>query len=179
MRDKLIIVTGNAYKYKELETYLKEFFDCEQGIVPDAYEIQGTPEKILAHKVKQAYEYFQKPVLVDDVSFHLAELNGFPGQYARDFWDAMPAVEVSRRFAGTKAHAVCRLALMKDNDTLIVGEGSVHGTVVPAPVDLFEFDCFLVPEGRDKVMAESSPEEKNTYSHRGNALRDLISKLRK
>lgn len=91
MKEKLIIVTGNELKFRQLAYSLSEFFDCTQGIFK-TYEIQGTPEEILEDKMKRAYEYFNAPILVDDTSVHFEVLNGFPGSYIRDFLRCLPLI---------------------------------------------------------------------------------------
>jgi len=181
MKPKLIIVTGNPLKFRELSAALGEFFDCEQRVLP-GYEIQGTPEEILKHKLERAFEAFKQPVLVDDTSVHFEELNGFPGPYIRDFLRAIPSYEMGKKFKGGRISIACRLAIMKNPDDIVIGEGIIHGDVVdPKIIDpgVREFDVFVQVDGTDRPMLEYSPEEKNKFSHRGNAMRDLISKLKK
>ncbi len=180
MKEKIIIVTGNPLKFQELSNALDEFFDCEQGRV-EGHEIQGTPEEILQYKLERAFEKFQQPVLVDDTSVHFEELNWFPGPYMRDFLTAMSPYEMGKKFKGGRIKAVSRIGLMKNKDEVIIAEGVVHGTVVdPQPIDpgIREFDLFMQADGTDKPMIDFTPEEKNKFSHRGNAVRDLISKLK-
>ncbi len=180
MKSKLIIVTGNPLKFRELSAALGEFFDCEQRVLEDNYEIQGAPEEILQHKLLRAYETFKQPVLVDDTSLHFEILGGFPGPYIRDFFRALKPWQMGERFAGSRIEAVCRLGICKGENNITIGEGRVQGVVVkPETKDdnAREFDLFFLPDGVEKVMLEYSPEEKNAFSHRGNAIRDLISKL--
>jgi inosine triphosphate pyrophosphatase len=180
MKKKLIIVTGNPLKVRELSNALGDFFDCEAGTL-EGYEIQGTPEEILEHKLNRAYEKFKMPVLVDDTSLHFEELNGFPGPYIRDFLRAIPSVEMGKKFVGGRVSLACRLAVMRSPGDVVLGKGEVFGTVVkPKEIDpgIREFDIFIQVDGTDKPMFEFTPEEKNHFSHRGNAVRDLIAKLK-
>jgi inosine/xanthosine triphosphate pyrophosphatase family protein len=69
---------------------------------------------------------------------------------------------------------------MKSKDEIIIGRGSVCGTIIEPKDNNHNgrlFDLFIVPDGKDKPMIEFDEKEKNEFSHRGNALRDLISKL--
>ncbi len=179
MKEKLIIVTGNPLKFRELSAALAEFFECEQGSI-EGHEIQGTPQEILNYKLRLAFEKFKQPVLVDDTSVHFEELGGFPGPYMRDFLKAIPSYEMGKKFKGGRVSAACRLGIMKGEDDIIIGEGVVHGTVIdPKNIDpgVREFDLFIQADGTDRAMIEFTPEEKNKFSHRGNAMRDLLKKI--
>ncbi len=180
MKPKLVIVTGNPLKFREISLKLSEFFDCEQKTLDGYFEIQGTSEEIIRHKLEEAYRRFQEPVLVDDTSLHFAALGGFPGPYIRYFFAAMKPWEMGEKFEGTGIKIVCHLGLCRAPGDILFGEGSVEGTVIkPATHDDkgTEFDLFAQLEGTDKPMIEFTPEEKNRFSHRGRALDDLLGKL--
>ncbi len=180
MKPKLAIVTGNPLKFRELSIALSEFFDCEQRQI-DGYEIQGTPEEIITHKLKKAFTEFKEPVLVDDTSVHFETLNGFPGPYIRDFFKAFTPFAMGEKFAGSRIEVVCRLGLMQGPDDIVIATGKITGDVIQPKVlndNGREFDLFIQIDGTDRPMIEFSAEEKNKYSHRGNAIRDLVQKLK-
>lgn len=181
MKPKLFIVTSNAVKFKELSTGLGEFFDCEQKVF-DEPEIQGRPDEIIKHKIKQAYKKFHQPVLVDDTSVHLEELNGFPGPYMKDFWECFTPFETGVKFAGSRIKVVCRLGLCRSTDDLILVEGVINGEIIkPKSTDHKgrQFDLFVKADGTDRVLLEFSHEEKNKFSHRGLAMKNLLEILKK
>ncbi len=180
MKPKLFIVTGNQMKFKELSHTLEDFFDCEQKIFNEP-EIQGTPEEIINHKAKRAYEIFKGKVLVDDVSLHFEELNGFPGPYIKDFLRCFTPYEIGVKFINTRVKAICWLAICSGEEVLIT-EGKVEGIVVkPKDKDHVDrhFDWFFQADGTDKPMIDFSTEEKNKFSHRGNAIKSLLEILKK
>lgn len=180
MKSKLLIVTSNPMKFKELSSKLNEFFDCEQAIF-DEPEIQGTSEEILNHKVKRAYEVFKQPLLVDDVSVHFDELGGFPGPYMKDFFKHMTPYEIGNKFAGSRIKTVCRLALCHGEGNTVVAEGIMCGDIVtPLQKDHGErhFDLFTMVDGTDRPLIEFSAEEKNKISHRGRAMEKLLEILK-
>ncbi len=180
MKEKLIIVTGNLLKFRELSAELNKYFECEQGKITGYHEIQGTSEEITLHKLFAAHEYFKQRVLVDDTSLHFDELGGFPGPYIRDFITHIPTYEMGVKFAGSRVSVACRLGVYDGVSDPIIGTGIIHGDVVmpenidPGPA---EFDLFVQIDGTDKPMFYFPPEEKNQISHRGMALKDLLSKL--
>ena len=182
MKQKLAIVTGNSLKFRELSAKLSEFFDCEQKVLEGYYEIQGTQEEIIRHKLLAAYEAFQEPVLVDDTSLHFAELGGFPGPYIKDFIRASPIYDMGMKFAGGRIKVACRLGVYDGVREPVIGVGEIEGDIVtPKQVEAGdrEFDVFIQIDGTDKPMIEMSIEEKNLHSHRGRALDALIESLKK
>lgn len=179
MKEKLTIVTGNELKFRQLAHSLSEHFDCEQGIFK-TYEIQGVGEEILQDKMTRAYEYFKKPILVDDTSLHFEELGGFPGSYIRDFLRLLPSYQMGKKFKGSRVKVISRLGLMKNPEMIIIGQGVVEGVVVDPKVKdpgFREFDNFIQPDGLDRPLIDFSPEDTMQYSHRGNAVKDLLNKL--
>lgn len=179
-KEKLAIVTGNKLKFRELSNFLNEYFECEQVIIKDLVEIQGTPEEILTHKLNLAYSKMNIPVLVDDTSLHFDFLNGFPGPYGKDFFDRMTPFEMGQKFQGTRIEAVCRLGIMYNKDDILIAKGSLYGDIIEPKDNNHngrEFDLFIIADGTDKPMIEFNAEEKNKFSHRGRALQDLVLKL--
>lgn len=159
---------------------LNKFFDCEQKSLPGYQEIQGTSESILLHKMEAAYEAFKTPVLVDDTSVHFESLNGFPGPYIKDFISHIPVYEMGVKFAGSRIRISCWLGFHDGVQESIIAEGSISGDIVkPKDIDpgVREFDLFVQVDGTDRPMIEFTPEEKNKFSHRGKAMKNLIEKL--
>ncbi|HTE49113.1 MAG TPA: non-canonical purine NTP pyrophosphatase [Candidatus Paceibacterota bacterium] len=180
-KPKLFIVTGSDFKFKDLSTGLNEFFDCEQKDWNEP-EIQGDPEDIIRHKIKTAYEVFKQPVLVDDVSVHVGELNGFPGPYMKDFWKCFTPEEFGLKFAGSRIKAICRLGLCRKEGEVIIAKGEFNGKIiVPKNNDHHGrfFEIFAQLDGMPKPMINYTTEEKNEFSHRGKAMKNLLKILQK
>lgn len=180
MKPKLLIVTGNDWKFQQLAFVLSEYFVCEQRDWNES-EIQGSAEEILDHKIKRAYEIFKCPVLVDDVSVHLESLNGFPGPYMKDFFTLMTPYEMGHKFAGSKIKAICRLGLCRGPEDILIAEGEFNGKVIAPKKEDHQgkwFELFVVLDGMDKPMIEYSIEEKNKISHRGRAMEKLLEILK-
>lgn len=181
MKPKLAIVTGNPLKFTELSEALKDYFDCEQKEFDGLYEIQGKPEEILMHKMREAYVRAGMPVLVDDVSVHLDALNGFPGPYIKSFAEAISPMEMGKRYKGTRVEVFCRLGLCFAPDDEILAIGSFNGTVVLPHEGVehpWNFDICVQVDGTDGPMSDYTTEEKNKFSHRGLAIKDLLEKLK-
>ena len=180
MKPKLFIITGNNLKFREISKALESFFDCEQKNIEGYHEIQGTPQEILMHKLLASYGAFKAPVLVDDTSTYFSALNGFPGPYFKDFVSVMTPYEMGVKFAGTRIKIECQIAIAFDPSDIVVGVGIAEGDIIkPKSAEDHgrQLDLFTVVDGTDKPMIESSPEEKNVFSHRGLAVKDLLKKL--
>src|SRR3989338_623787 len=167
MKPKLFIVTGSVFKFQDLSAKLNEIFDCEKRPWSKP-EIQGDPEEIIKHKLSRAYEIYQHPVLVDDVSVNMDALNGFPGPYQKDFWKCFTPEEMGKKFEGTRISATCWLGLKRKEGEAIIAKGTFHGKIV-APKNNDhkgrEFELFVQLDGMDKIMLEYSPEAYAEFSH--------------
>lgn len=75
-KEEFIEIVGD--KLKNINIIYPDF-------IPDIKEIQGNIEEVAIDKAKKAFDYFKKPVIIDDESFSIKSLNGFPGPYLKDF----------------------------------------------------------------------------------------------
>jgi inosine/xanthosine triphosphate pyrophosphatase family protein len=80
--NKLLYVSSNKFKLHSAQKYLDKFAP-NLTLVPvslDFVEPQITNQvEIAVSKAKQAYQIYQKPLLVDDVGFYISKYNNFPG----------------------------------------------------------------------------------------------------
>lgn len=81
----VLFATGNASKFYEASTICKGFdIMLEQGPI-DIDEIQHHDSiKITEAKVKSAFDLLKCPVVVNDSSWSIPALGGFPGGYMKD-----------------------------------------------------------------------------------------------
>jgi XTP/dITP diphosphohydrolase len=77
------------------------------------------------------------------------------------------------------ARFVCTLALARDGEILLRAEGSAEGEILPAPRGTagFGYDPLFFLPNLGLTMAELPREQKWQLSHRGNAFRQLLSRL--
>jgi non-canonical purine NTP pyrophosphatase (RdgB/HAM1 family) len=83
---EIIFATGNSGKVASLRAYLKGH-DLDIKVVQKSLDLiepqANTASEVAAVKAKQAYAIVKQPVLVDDSSFHIYALGGFPGPYIK------------------------------------------------------------------------------------------------
>ncbi|MDQ2678400.1 MAG: non-canonical purine NTP pyrophosphatase, partial [Actinomycetota bacterium] len=129
--------------------------------------------------------------LADDSGLEVDALDGAPGVRSARFAgeDATDADNVSlllERLAGVPddertARFRCVIVLQRPDGTELVADGSVEGRIIDAPrgESGFGYDPVFVPtEGNGRTFAEMSADEKHAISHRGRALRSLVTQLR-
>ena len=162
-----IFITGNQNKADYLSRQLG--VELEHRKV-DLLEIQSTDlHEIVAHKLQQAYEICQKPVLVEDVSLVFNALGDLPGPYIKWFVEHAGEEACCKMLDGfNDRSAIIRCtfgyydgAKMEFFDSELPGEISIE----PKGTNGFGFDTFFINEGYAITRAEMSQEEnERTYA---------------
>jgi Ham1 family protein len=108
MAKKIAFITGNPHKLEEAKSVLKNYEIVVESLQFDIEEIQHyNPLEITKSKVRAAYEKAGQSVVVNDSSWEIPALGGFPGGYMKDVVNWFTAEDF--------------LALMKDkNDRRII-----------------------------------------------------------
>jgi non-canonical purine NTP pyrophosphatase (RdgB/HAM1 family) len=79
------IVTSNHRKLDEARSACSSYGVKLEHIQIDIDEIQHTnATQIALHKAKQAFRLLEKPLIINDSSWDIPALNGFPGGYMKD-----------------------------------------------------------------------------------------------
>jgi XTP/dITP diphosphohydrolase len=193
MVQKLVLASNNAGKVREFRELLAPFhFDVipqgELGI-PAAEEPHHTFIENALAKARHASAASGLPALADDSGVCAHALDGAPGVYSARYagMDGDNAANNQKLIAALRnhtnrgAHYVCVLVMVNsanDPEPLIV-QARWYGQIVnDAQGDHgFGYDPhFLLPD-LGKTAAQLNPAEKNLISHRGQALRELITQL--
>jgi len=128
------------------------------------------------------------PVLGDDSGLEVLALGGRPGIHSARYagsgaTDAQRISKLLEELGAARgkrdARFVCRLALAQKGGLLLESEGTCEGVILDAPRGGggFGYDpVFYFPELK-KTFAELEEREKNVYSHRGRAVRSLLSSI--
>jgi XTP/dITP diphosphohydrolase len=190
---ELVIATRNRKKIEEIRRILEgipvrlysldDFPGC-----PDVDEDADTFEGNAVKKARAVAGYSGKPSLSDDSGLEVDALGGAPGVYSARYsgtgddsknlekvLSELKGVEESRR----GARFVCVIALAFPDGKVETFEGFVEGRIGKEPKGFngFGYDPVFYPKGRNRTFAEISPDEKDTMSHRGVALRKLRTYL--
>lgn len=161
----ITFITGNQSKADYLAKYLG-FAVAHQKV--DLDEIQSLDlREVVEHKVRQAYEIIQKPVIVEDVSLEFTAFGRLPGTFIKFYIDELPLETICRMVDGVSREAVARCVFgYYDGERVEFFEGSLPGLVAQQPQgeNGFGWDKIFVPEGYNVTRAALSEEDdKLTY----------------
>jgi XTP/dITP diphosphohydrolase len=194
MIPRLVLASGNAGKLREFRRLLtplgiEVIAQADLGIEETAEPHHTFVENALA-KARHASRLAALPALADDSGICVDALNGAPGVHSARFAgeppsDARNNVKLVEMLAGVddrRAHYYCVLALMRrgDDPEPILADGRWEGTIIDLPRGSggFGYDPHFVDDQTGLTGAELPLERKNELSHRGKAIRSLVSQLK-
>jgi XTP/dITP diphosphohydrolase len=194
MTRTIILASNNAGKLEEFSELLAPVgFDLRtQGEfnVPEAEEPYSTFLENALEKARHAARITGLPALSDDSGVCANALGGAPGVLSARYADEpkSDARNNQKLIANLAAHAdksayyYCVLVFVRHaNDPQpVIAEGRWDGQIIAAPRGQggFGYDPHFWLPALGKTAAELSAAEKNRLSHRGQALRMLVEKLR-
>ena len=190
---KLILASNNAHKLVEIRAILGSEFDeilsmKEAGIVHETVEDGSTFLENAEKKAREIMEISGCCALADDSGLCVEALGGAPGIYSARYAgehgdDKANNRKLLRELEGVedrRAHFACAMVLVRPDGSVVRAEGRMDGVIAfeESGENGFGYDpLFYLPE-RGCTNAQLSPEEKNSISHRANALHALVKKLR-
>lgn len=193
MTKEIVLASGNPGKLREFRQMLEP---VGYRVVPQSdYQVSEADEPYFTFvenalaKARHVARQTGKPALADDSGLCVNVLGGRPGvlsaRYAGepksdDRNNALLIQELSG-VADRTANYYCVLVYVRspDDSQPVIADGRWFGKIVDHPkgTNGFGYDpYFWLPEF-GKTAAELTPEEKNSHSHRGMALRSLLEKL--
>ena len=194
MNQRLILASNNAGKLKEFNELLSTvgFAVHAQGEydVPEADEPFHTFVENALQKARHATRITGLPALADDSGVCINALGGAPGVYSARFAGEPKSdarnnekmVADLANHADKSAYYYCVLVFVRhaDDPQPIIADGRWNGEMLDAPRGSggFGYDPYFFIPALGKCAAELTSDEKNALSHRGQALRALVEKLK-
>lgn len=191
MRRKLILSSNNSHKVKEIKEILKNFnIDIltkgdvglkEFEVVEDETTLEGNAFK----KATELAKLTDGIVFADDTGLFVDALDGAPGVYSARFAGEQANDESNRHLLLSKMESVPEqkrtayfktvIALVTEDGSKYKAEGICKGKIAFEEIGSngFGYDNLFIVDGLNKTFAEMTDEEKNSLSHRANALRNL------
>lgn len=188
-RIPLLIATRNAHKAREFARILPPNFELKTLAdfpgAPDPEETGTTFAANAAIKAESISAVFPGLVVSDDSGICVDALGGMPGVYSARYAgthgddesnNRKMLEELAARPESDKpftARYVCAISVSKAGKELACFIGTVEGqiTLSPRGTGGFGYDPLFIPDGYTCTMAEISADEKNSISHRGEALK--------
>jgi XTP/dITP diphosphohydrolase len=200
---KLLAATRSAGKQREFRRVLEPagvevVFPEDVGLYPKpAEELLELGDSFEANARRKA-EHFSRlsglPTVADDSGLEVLSLGGAPGVRSRRWAgasgtdaqvDAANNAELVRRLAGATgtrrgARYRCVLVYLPAAGAVPrVFEASCPGRILEQPKGDggFGYDPYFLSDELSKTFGEATPAEKDSVSHRGRALRELLADL--
>ena len=191
MNYEIVLASNNAHKLKEVREIL-----CPHGIlVYSLNDVNLHPKDVEENapdyygnaliKAKSVQELTSFPIIADDSGIEIEALGNKPGiksaRFAAEHGGHALAIEyiLKNIKENRKARFVCDICLLNVEDKPLRFEGIVEGSIAMEPFGEggFGYDPIFICNETGKTYAEMKQEEKNKFSHRGKALRKLITYL--
>lgn len=194
MTQRLILASNNAGKLKEFAELLGpigfELHPQGEFDVPEADEPFGTFVENALQKARHAARLTGLPALADDSGVCVNALGGAPGVISARYAgapksDARNSAKLIADLAGhadKSAYYYCVLVYVRhaDDPQPVIADGVWRGQIIDTPRgdNGFGYDPYFLLPALGKTAAELAAHEKNAISHRGQALRLLVEKLK-
>jgi XTP/dITP diphosphohydrolase len=194
MTQRLVLASNNAGKLKEFAQLLApigfELHPQGEFNVPEAEEPYATFVENALTKARHAARLTGLPALADDSGVCVNALGGAPGVYSAryagepksDARNNQKLIADLAEHADKSAYYYCVLVYVRhaDDPQPVIADGVWRGEMIDTPRGDggFGYDPYFLVPALGKTAAELSSDEKNAISHRGQALRALVEKLR-
>ncbi len=193
---KVVLASKNPHKLVEIRKITEKFgmelvLESELGVDIEVEETGTTFEENSLLKAEAVMKATGLPALADDSGICVDALGGEPGIYSArygfdptldDFGRLLLLLKNTEAVPDGKRQAqfVCVISFVTPEGKVIQARGEVHGELLRAPAGAggFGYDPIFYYPPFGKSLAEVSPEEKNSVSHRANALKVLYEKLK-
>ncbi len=197
MNNRIVFATGNENKMREIRQILSdlgmEIVSMKQaGVNPDIVEDGTTFMENAVIKAKAVAALLPDDfVLADDSGLVVDALGGEPGVYSARYMGEDTSYDIKNkaiidRLEGVPkekrtARFVCAIAAVTPEGKVLEAEGKIEGYIgyEQAGENGFGYDPIFYLYENDMSTAQIPPEEKNSISHRGNALRAIRKELEK
>lgn len=193
---KLVLATGNKGKLAELSALLAPFdwqvLPQSDFQVPDAIEDGLSFIENALIKARHASRLTGLPAIADDSGLAVDALGGAPGiysaRYAGEHGNDLKNLQqllvdlkdIPQGERAAQFHCVLAFVRHADDPVPVIAHGIWHGQVAFEATGSggFGYDPIFLPNDSQGTAAELTAEQKKQLSHRGKALRLLVSLLK-
>jgi XTP/dITP diphosphohydrolase len=175
---RITFVTSNEHKANEAAGILSGLAEVVH-VALECPEIRDDSVAVVARgKAEFAFSKINCPVICDDTGLFISALHGFPGSCAAFVQKTIGNEGILKLLADVSDRSAwfeTGIAYADESGSRVF-VGRIEGTIVsPKGSGGFGYDPIFAIEG--KTLAEMSPDEKNSVSHRSKGLHNLRSWL--
>ena len=194
MNYEIVLATNNKHKLQEVRSFLAPHKIVVYGLndlnlkIGDVDENGKNYYENALIKAKAVAKLCDLPIIADDSGLEIEALDNEPGlhsaRYAESLGGHANAIkEIVNRLKdkdNRKARFVCDIVLINEEDRPLLFEGIAPGTIAESPIgeNGFGYDPIFQSSEINKRFSELTQEEKNKVSHRGKALKKLLTYLK-
>ena len=187
---KLVFATNNSNKLSEIRSLVPDGIEIlslkEINCNEELPETNPTLQENALQKARYVFDNYGFNCFADDTGLEIDALGGEPGVYSARYAGEDCSAEdnmnkVLEKLEGEenrKAKFRTVIALIIDGkETLFEGECKGEITQTKSGVEGFGYDPIFIPNGYQLTFAEMNKVEKGAISHRGKAVKRLVSFL--
>ncbi len=172
----LYLVSSNRHKYEEFRRMLSDIVEVH-WIQADYLEPQrDNLEEVAITSALWLADHLPKPFFLEDAGLFIHALGGFPGPFSSYVFSKLGNEGVIKLMYGVmdrRAEFVSVIALHTGRE-LLTFVGKSKGEISTEPRGGgWGFDPIFIPEGSEGRTFGELGEEKDKFSHRGAAVREL------
>ena len=191
MEKTIVIASNNKHKLKEFKEILTDYNILTLNDIEYYDEIKETGktfEENAMIKAETIHKYIKSKgidyiVAADDSGLCVDSLNGEPGIFSARYAGEHGNNEANRNKLQTEligkkrdAYFVCTIVVFYPNGEHKTFEGKTFGKITEEELGKkdFGYDCIFYSNDLNKTFGEASKKEKNSVSHRGRAIREML-----
>lgn len=185
---KVVAATANAHKLKEMREILNRLeliSEREAGFFEEVEETGATFTENALIKARAVCKATGLPALADDSGLCVEALGGAPGVYSARYSGGGSAenrallLRNMKNVSDRRAYFACAVALVFPDGRELIAEGKSCGKILHEERGEcgFGYDPIFLSDDLGISFAEAEEEAKNSISHRGRALRELLKRL--
>ena len=189
---KLVFASNNKNKIQEIQQLVPNSIQIlsleEIGCIEDIPETADTIEGNAIIKANYVTSNYGYNCFADDTGLEVETLNGAPGVYSaryageqKDANDNMDKLLLELKDKTNRKAKFKTVIALNLNGKQNLFTGIINGKIIEEKIGTngFGYDPIFVADGYNKTFAELTMEEKSTISHRGIAVKQLLTFLQK
>lgn len=190
----IVLASNNKHKVKEFKEILKDYNIITLNDINYFDEIEETGETFEENafiKAKTIHNYLKEKnldyiVIADDSGLCVDSLEGMPGVYSARYSGIHGNDKANReklqkelKEKDRSAYFICKIIVYYANGEYKSFEGKTFGKITKEEYGSkdFGYDCIFYSNDLNKTFGEATEEEKNSVSHRGRAIREMLKEL--